>query len=154
MRSLIVAIVFALVPLPAQAQSVEGAWELTEAGPEGGPLSPVQGGLAIYTATHFSFILDLAPEPRPSMTPATFSSGSGDDFRALLQFFNAQAGTYEVNGKEFTSRPLVQIYGPATAEAYAVTEFSLEGDRLSFTTRRTNAGPIPNPQTLVFRRVR
>ena len=139
-----------------EAASMEGTWRLVEVmttGPDGSTFSP-QGGLAIYTPTHFTFVIDTAVDGRPTLSQ-DFDEATGDQFRATLGGFGAAAGTYELSGGELTWRYGVAM-NPATTVPgnFLTARVEMDGDTVKVTPYTSSAGPIDNPTTFTMTRVR
>ncbi len=159
MNSLIAPLTIALFALTAtsavpQATSLAGAWKTTEVtltGPGGGTFTNVTS-LTLLTTRHFARVEVRTDAPRPMVTdPAT---ATADEMRAAWGPFFAEAGTYELSGGELTMRPIVSKNSAAmTGSAYTVYAVTLSGNVLTLTSKRNQAGPLPNPATIKATRI-
>jgi hypothetical protein len=108
--------------------------------------------LTIITARHYSRVEVQADGPRPIL--ADVAKASADELRAVWGPFVSEAGTYETAGYVITMRPIASknpaVMGPGVFIAYA---YRLDGDTLTLTQQRNQAGPFPNPFTFKLLRV-
>jgi hypothetical protein len=160
-KSLFVLLIVALVGHTAAGQSkpasIQGVWRIEEAritGPQARTIAFTgRPNLTIITAKHYSRVEVQADGPRP--IPADIAKATADELRAAWGPFVAEAGTYEVTaGDLVTMRPIASknpaIMGDGVFITYA---YKLEGDTLSLTQQRNQAGPFANPFTLRLARV-
>ena len=137
--------------------SVQGVWRIEEAaitGPQARTISfKGRPNLTIITARHYSRVEVQADGPRP--VPADVAKATADELRAAWGPFVAETGTYEiVAGDLITMRPIASknpaIMGAGVFITYA---YKLDGDTLTLTQQRNQAGPFPNPFSLKLVRV-
>jgi hypothetical protein len=136
---------------PTQRSPLQGVWRIVETtvtGPNARVVDMTKaglGGLIIVTERHWSFNTETGDKPRP---PLPGASATADDLRATWGPFDAQAGTYEMNGNETTLRDIA-AKSPALLQpgAFIVVSFRREGDTAWITQVRSQAGPFPNPVT-------
>lgn len=141
--------VICTIALQAQSTPLAGAWKTTEVtltGPGAGTFTNVSS-LTLLTAKHFARVEVRSDAPRPTVTDP--GSATADDLRAAWGPFFAEAGTYEISGSELTMRPIVSKNPAAmNGSAYTVYAIALVGDTLTLTSKRNQAGPLPNPATI------
>lgn len=137
--------------------SLQGGWRVEEAvltGPQARTISfRDRPNLTLITAKHYSRVEVQADGPRPVLADA--AKASADELRATWGPFVAEAGTYEITaGNVITMHPIASknpaVMGTGVFIAYS---YSLEGDRLSLTQQKNQAGPFPNPFTFKLVRV-
>jgi hypothetical protein len=140
----------------ASKNPIQGVWKVTEVTTTGNNAVHIQNpqpGFFIFTEKYYSFVNEMGDKPRPDLlTPV--ASASGDELRDAWGPFDAQAGTYEIKGDEFTGRPLV-AKAPANMKprAFMTRSFKIEGNTLTFVNKATQYGPIANPNTVKLTRV-
>ncbi|MEQ1855874.1 MAG: lipocalin-like domain-containing protein [Longimicrobiales bacterium] len=137
-------------PLPG----LDGAWRVVEVeitGPGARTVESPQPGLLLFTGRHYSYTFVTSDGPRPSLAgPAT-----AEDLATVWNPFTANAGTFEVSGSVMFRRPLVAKSPDAMATgAFNQYSFRLSADTLWMTTTATEAGPVRNPSTVRYARVR
>ena len=137
--------------------SIQGVWRVVEATIPGPTPRTIAFGerpnLTIITARHYSRVEVQADGPRPILANA--ATASADELRATWGPFVSEAGTYELTaGNVVTMRPIASknpaVMGPGVFIAYA---YKLDGDTLSLTQQRNQAGPFANPFTFKLVRV-
>ena len=142
---------------PAQPASILGVWrgvEVTITGPGARTIAFAERpNLTIITAKHYSRVEVQADGPRPLL--ADVAKASADELRAAWGPFVSEAGTYEVTpGGLVTMRPIASknpaVMGPGVFITYS---YKLDGNTLSLTQQRNQAGPFANPFTLKLVRV-
>ena len=154
LRPLLLLSVLALTPMLASAQSLEGVWRgtrmMTEGGPNAGTISgsDVQPRLLFYTQDHFSLVFVNGAEARPLIP----QDPTDADLVAAWGPFNAQAGTYEVNGSTITYHVVVAQFpnGMLPENATFSREFRIDGNTLE-TSGTNQAGTVTT--TFTYRRV-
>ncbi len=138
-------------------ESIQGVWRVVEANIPGPAARTIafaeRPNLTIITARHYSRVEVQADGPRPIL--ANVATASADELRAAWGPFVSEAGTYEVTaGNVITMRPIASknpaVMGPGVFIAYA---YKLDGDTLTLTQQRNQAGPFPNPFTFKLLRV-
>ena len=137
--------------------SIQGVWRVVEAtitGPGARTIAFAERpNLTIITAKHYSRVEVQADGPRPVLTDV--AKASADELRAVWGPFVSEAGTYEVTpGGLVTMRPIASknpaVMGPGVFITYS---YKLDGNTLSLTQQRNQAGPFANPFTLKLVRV-
>ena len=141
----------------AQGTSLEGTWRLVETtttGPDGSTFPP-QAALAIYTPTHFAWLIDQsAGDGRPALS-RSWDESTADQFRAMLDGFSGAAGTYELSGGELTWTNEVAPYPPLMAPGnFLKARVAFDGDTVKVTTYENQDGPFDNPGTFTMTRGR
>jgi hypothetical protein len=134
-------------------ESIQGVWRVVEANITGPIAFAERPNLTIITARHYSRVEVQADGPRPIL--ANVATASADELRAAWGPFVSEAGTYEVTGGNvITMRPIASknpaVMGPGVFIAYG---YKLDGDTLTLTQQRNQAGPFPNPFTFKLLRV-
>jgi hypothetical protein len=92
--------VLLLAPAASAAQSIEGVWRLVEREVIGGDDPRVESGgqiqpsFVIYTASHFTYVINGALSPRLPLTLEPTDAELG----AVMRTFTAAAGTYGFDG--------------------------------------------------------
>ena len=137
--------------------SIQGVWHVVEANVTGPAARTIafaeRPNLTIITARHYSRVEVQADGARPILT--NVATASADELRAAWGPFVSEAGTYELTaGNVITMRPIASknpaVMGPGVFIAYA---YKLDGDTLTLTQQRNQAGPFPNPFTFKLLRV-
>jgi len=142
-------------------ESIQGVWQpvevrLTGPGARTITIPEPRRTLTIFTARHYSRVVDEAERPRPVLAdPAT---ATADDLRSSWGPFVAEAGTYELNelngGHSITMRPIVAKNPAAMAPGTFITcSYRLEGNTLWVVEQRNQRGPLANPVTIKLVRV-
>jgi hypothetical protein len=140
-------------PKPA---SIQGVWRIEQAtvtGPQARTIAFTgRPNLTIITAKHYSRVEVQADGPRP--IPADVAKATADELRAAWGPFVAEAGTFETTGDSITMRPIASK-NPAImgAGVFITYTYKLDGDTLSLTQQRNQAGPFANPFSLKLVRV-
>ena len=138
-----------------EASPLVGVWkvaEVTFTGPKGRTLTNPQPGLRIFTASHYSVNQVTSDGPRPLLP----DSGATD--KQLLEAFgplNVSAGTYQIAGNEIR---LTRIVGKTANTMkpgnFMTFTFRMEGkNTLWMTSKASDEGPVPNPQTTKLSRL-
>jgi hypothetical protein len=136
--------------------SIQGGWRVEEAVLTGAQARTMsfkeRPNLTLITAKHYSRVEVQADGPRPVLADA--AKASADELRATWGPFVAEAGTYEIAGNVITMHPIASknpaVMGAGVFIAYT---YKLEGDTLSLTQQKNQAGPFPNPFTFKLVRV-
>jgi hypothetical protein len=136
--------------------SIQGTWRIeqaTIAGPQARTIAFAgRPNLTIITGKHYSRVEVQADGPRPIL--ADPAKATADELRAAWGPFVAETGTYEITGDSITMRPIASknpaIMGAGVFITYA---YKLDGDTLSLTQQRNQAGPFSAPFTLKLVRV-
>jgi hypothetical protein len=157
--ALVVGVAAAVAPLDVRAQStvpgLEGAWRVVEvevSGPGARTVESPQPGLLLFTGRHYSYTFVTSDGPRPPLPPGP---ATAEALATLWNPFTANAGTFEVSGSTMTRRPLVAKSPDAMAPgAFNQYTFRLTADTLWITTTATETGPVRNPSTVRYQRVR
>jgi hypothetical protein len=141
-------------PRPAPLAGVWRAVEVTSVGADRSTNQSPQPRLYIFTAKHYSQIGVLGQGPRPDLPTGGVAAATADQLRASWGPFMANGGTYEVQGSDLITRPMVaKIPAFVTPEYASTAGFKLDGDTLTITTKATTAGPNPNPPVTKLARV-
>ena len=109
--------------------------------------------LAIFHGKHYSRVEVHVEGARPVLKdPAT---ASADELRAAWGPFVAEAGTFEVTGKNVVTMQAMVAKNPAamTNGATSVFTYQRNGDTLTLTQVRTPSGPSAVPVTIKLVRV-
>jgi hypothetical protein len=139
------------------ARGLQGVWQITEFNltgptPRTIALPEPRANLVIFTARHYSRVEVQAETPRPPI--ADIAKATADELRATWGPFVGEAGTYEVSGSSVTMKPIASknpaIMGPGIFITYS---FKIDGNALTMTQERNQAGPFPNPFTIKAVRV-
>jgi hypothetical protein len=152
-------LVLVVTPHGVEAQSsaagLEGAWRVVEVettGPGARTVESPQPGLLLFTGRYYSYTFVTSDTPRP---PLPAGPATAEDLATLWNPFTANAGTFEVSGSTMTRRPLVAKSPDAMATGvFNQYSFQLSGDTLWMTTTSTEGGPVRNPSTVRYLRVR
>jgi hypothetical protein len=152
-----VAVVFVTPGVHAQsaAPGLDGAWRVVEvevSGPGARTVDSPQPGLLLFTGRHYSYTFVTSEAPRPLLPPGP---ATPEALATVWNPFTANAGTFEVSGSTMTRRPIV-AKSPDAMAAGAFNEYSfrLTADTLWMTTTATEGGPVRNPSTVRYVRVR
>ena len=136
-------------------EAFEGVWRTVEVvvpGPTPQTFrSPAT--LAIFHGKHYSRVEVHAEGARPMLKdPAT---ASADELRATWGPFVAEAGTFDVTGKNVVTMQAMVAKNPAamTAGATSVFTYQRNGDTLTLTQVRTPSGPSVPPATIRLSRI-
>ena len=145
----------------ARAQStprtIQGVWQIVEATVTGPGARTIQfagrPNLTIITAKHYSRVEIQADGPRPVLADA--AKASADELRAVWGPVVTEVGTYELTPDgSITMRPIASknpaVMGPGVFISYS---YKLDGDSLTLTQVRNQAGPYANPFSLKLVRV-
>ena len=142
----------------AQApKTIQGVWRIVEAATTGPGARTIPFGdrpnQTIFTAKHYSRVEIQADGPRqvlPDVAKAT-----ADELRAVWGPVVTEAGIYELTPDgSITMRPTASknpaVMGPGVFITYS---YKLDGDSLTLTQVRNQAGPYANPFSLKLVRV-
>jgi hypothetical protein len=139
----------------ASVQGLEGAWRVVEVevtGPGARTVESPQPGLLLFTGRYYSYTFVTSDTPRPALPPGP---ATAEDLAMLWNPFTANAGTFEVSGSTMTRRPIVAKSPDAMAPGvFNQYSFRLSADTLWMTTTATEGGPVRNPSTVRYLRVR
>lgn len=132
----------------ASTSPLNGAWKAVNVGAAQNVRRTV--GLAIFTDTHYSFMVFDAESERPDV--ADISKATADDMRGLWAGWVANTGTYEINGDLVTIRPtgakIPLVMKPGANEVY---RYEIDGKTLTWTQRRNARGvDVTNGATYTF----
>ena len=137
-------------PLP----TLDGAWRVVEVevtGPGARTVEAPQPGLLLFAGRYYSYTFvtsDVARPPVPNPPTA-------QDLATIWNPFTANAGEYEVSGTTMTRRPFVAKSPEAMAPgAFNQYSFQLIADTLWITSTATEGGPVRNPSTVRYLRLR
>ncbi len=150
----IVAVVVALVLTQgtAQAQSIQGTWQLMAMSAADGTPWASHDGLWTVGERHYSYVLVFSPEERqplpPLETPGQPTDAERIAFVNHLGPFFAEAGTYDLSGTTITFHPIVSRLEGLDGYQDAVFELQFEGDD-----RVTAIGPNGEQSRWTFTRV-
>jgi hypothetical protein len=137
------------------APSLEGVWravEVTMTGPAARTITTIEPNLSIITAKHYSHIEIHAEGPRPALGDP--SKASADELRQAWGPVAAEAGSYELSGGTFVTRPVVAKNPAAMARgAFTSYGYRIVGDTMWLTQQRDQRGVTPNPTTIKLMRV-
>jgi hypothetical protein len=133
----------------------EGVWRTVEVVVPGPTPQTFRSAatLAIFHGRYYSRVEVHAEGARPVLKdPAT---ASADELRAVWGPFVAEAGTFEVTGKNVVAMQAMVAKNPAamTNGAMSVYTYQRSGDTLTLTQTRTPAGPSAVPVTIKLVRV-
>jgi hypothetical protein len=138
----------------SKAQVVTGAWRLTEMKRSGTNAETLKNpqGLLIFTGKHWSRMYVDSDQPRPQIRD--LNKAAAAEIIASWASFVAASGTYEVSGNTLTTRALI-AKNPNVAEPgnFWVYTFKIEGNTLTMTDTRNDAGAIASPRTFTFVRL-
>jgi hypothetical protein len=155
--ALIAAMVAGRSAAPAAAEpnaAVQGVWRTLEVVvPGAGRTFKPDATLAIFHGRHYSRVEVHAEQPRPVLgNPA---DASADQLRAVWGPFVAEAGTFDVSGRDVITMHATVAKNPAAMRdgASSVYTYRRQGDTLTLTQVRTAAGPSAQPATVTLTRV-
>jgi hypothetical protein len=133
---------------------LDGAWRVVEVeatGPGARTVEAPQPGLLLFAGRYYSYTFvtsDVARPPIPNPPTA-------EDLATIWNPFTANAGEYEVSGTTMTRRPFVAKSPAAMAPgAFNQYSFRLTADTLWITSTATEGGPVRNPSTVRYLRLR
>ncbi len=141
--------------------SIQGIWrpvEVTITNPsiQSGQLpkgthTNLQPGLLIFTAKHYSSVIDNAATARPTTGFKIAGKPTAEEMQAQWGPFAANAGTYELVGTTLTRRAIV-AKNPANQHQKVVTRstIKLDATNLWLTTTENVTGKIANPSTVKY----
>ena len=136
---------------------IQGVWRIVEAATTGPGARTIPFGdrpnQTIITAKHYSRVEIQSDGPRQILSDV--AKASADELRAVWGPVVTEAGTYELTPDGLiTMRPIASknpaIMGPGVFITYA---YKLDGDTLTLTQVRNQAGPYANPFSLKLTRV-
>jgi hypothetical protein len=155
--ALIVAMVAGRSAAPSAAEpnaAVQGVWRTLEVVVPGAAVTfKPAATLAIFHGRHYSRVEVHAEQPRPLLgNPA---DASADQLRAVWGPFVAEAGTFEVSGRDVITMRATVAKNPAAMRDGASSDYRYrrQGDTLTLTEVRTPAGPSAQPITVTLTRV-
>jgi hypothetical protein len=133
----------------------EGVWRTTEVVVQGPAPQTFNPGatLAMFHGRHYSRVEVHAEGSRPLLKdPAT---ASADELRAVWGPFVAEAGTFELSGKDVITMQAMVAKNPAAMTFGATSAFTYQrhGDTLTLMQVRTHSGPAAAPVTIKLVRV-
>jgi hypothetical protein len=136
------------------SNAVEGAWRHVEGRTANGQVANNQPGYRLYVDGHYAVVRVNGTAPRPALPAA--GTGTAEQLLAVYGPFAAQHGTYDLSGQTITERPLVtkDPAGMTNPEAFTTQSFRVRGDTLWVTNTANQNGPIANPVTGKYIRVR
>jgi hypothetical protein len=137
--------------LPGVWQTVEitigGASPRTIAVPEPRPY------FTIFTAKHYSRT-EVQSDGTPRTPLADVAKATADELRTVWGPVVAEAGTYDVSGDTLTLHPQASKSPAAMAPgAFIVCAFKIDGNTLTITQQRNQAGPYAAPVTFKLTRI-
>ena len=148
----IVAVVVALVLTQgiAQAQSVQGTWQLMAVSAADGTPMASHDGLLTVGERHYSYVMVVSLEERQPLPPLPGQPTDAERIAVLdhLAPFLAQAGTYDLSGTTITFHPIAANVEGLDGYQDAIFELQFEGDD-----RVTAIGPNANQSRWTFTRV-
>ena len=155
---LIVVVAAGMVVTPSAAETdatFQGVWRTLEVvvpAVPGRTFRP-EATLAIFHGHHYSRVEVHADEPRPLL--ANPAAASADQLRAAWGPFVAEAGTFDVNGRDLITMRATVAKSPAAMRdgASSVYRYRRDGDRLTLTEISTPAGPSSQPIVVTLRRI-
>ena len=168
MRSRMVLVVAGLclisVSLIGQSKpSIQGVWrpvEVTITNPNPNPAglgkgthTNLQPALLIFTAKHYSQLIDTAGKPRPTTPFKVAGKPTAEEMQAQWGPFAAGAGTYELSGTTLTTRQIVSKNPALQAKGFTRYSIKLDGNNLWTTGVEDANGKIANPNTIKYVRV-
>jgi len=154
--ALVAAIAMIGTPSAQEAKTTfQGVWKTLEVAVPGPVAQTFKPGatLAMFHGRHYSRIEVHADQPRPLLAdPAT---ASADQLRAVWGPFVAEAGTFELSGKDVITMRASVAKNPAAmaSGASSVYTYRREGGLLTLTQVRTLNGPAANPIVVTLTRV-
>jgi hypothetical protein len=132
---------------------LEGAWRHLEGRNADGSLIAISPGYLVFVDGHYALVRVNSPQPRPPLPTA--GTGTAEQLMAVYGPFAGQTGTYEVSGQTVTQRFLVTKDPAAmTGGRLLTSNFRMRGDTLWMTNATNQDGPIANPPTGKYLRVR
>jgi len=138
-------------------KTIQGVWQIVEAvlsGPQARTISFAgQPNMTIITAKHYSRVEIQAAGPRPILSDV--AKATADELRAAWGPVVTEAGTYELTPDgTITMRPIASK-NPAVmgAGVFITYSYKLDGDSLTLTQVRNQAGPYANPFSLKLVRI-
>ena len=139
------------------SRSIQGVWRIVEAATTGPGARTIAFGerpnLTIITAKHYSRVEVQSDGPRPVLTDV--AKASADELRAVWGPVVCETGTYELTPAGLiTMRPIASKNPAVMGQGVFITyAYKLEGNTLSLTQQRNQAGPFANPFSLKLERV-
>ena len=133
----------------------DGAWRTVEVVVPGARPQTLKPGatLAIFHGRHYSRVEVHAEGARPVLKDP--AAASADELRAVWGPFVAEAGTFELSGKDVVTMQAIVAKNPAAMMngATSVYTYQRNGDTLTLTQVRTHQGPNSAPLTIKLVRV-
>ena len=164
-RLIVLLAVMVLTNLSVSGQStpsIQGVWrpvEVTVTNPNPPPLGLAKGmhtnlqpALLMFTAKHFSQVIDTAGQPRPKTPTPAGVQPPAETMWAVWGPFVANAGTYEVSGTTLTTTSIVAKAADFQGGASRLT-IKLKGNNLWTTLVELPSGKVAYPLTVKFVRV-
>ena len=151
------AAVTAVVALQANDSraAFEGVWRTVEVVVQSPTPQTFRPGatLAIFHGRHYSRVEVHAEGSRPALTEPT--TASADELRAAWGPFVAEAGTFELSGRDVVTMQAMVAKNPAAMTYGATSAYTYQrnGDTLTLTQVRTHSGPSAAPVTIKLVRV-
>jgi hypothetical protein len=140
------------------APSLQGAWRVSEivvTGANASTNSNPQPGLWLFTKQHYSIITVSGTAPRKDFG-APRDTAKLTDAEKIARYevwdvLTANAGTYQVSGNTFTTRPMVAKNPAAMAGPGATREFKIEGNTLTVVQKSGTGQPASEIRTRLTR---
>jgi hypothetical protein len=133
----------------------EGVWRTAEVVVPGPAPQTFRPGatLAIFHGRHYSRVEVHAEGSRPPLKDS--ATASADELRAVWGPFVAEAGTFELSGKDVVTMQAMVAKNPAAMTYGATSAFTYQrnGDTLTLTQVRTPSGQAAAPVTVRLVRV-
>jgi len=156
--ALMVAVAAGMVVTPSAEETnatFQGVWQTLEVvvpAVPGRTFRP-EAALAIFHGRHYSRVEVHADQPRPLL--ANPAAASADQLRAAWGPFVAEAGTFDVNGRDLITMRATVAKNPAAMRdgASSIYRYRREGDRLTLTEISTPAGPSAQPIVVTLRHI-
>lgn len=142
--ALAILLIGALFTAMAADPPIVGAWQID-------PAAAGQGGLYIFTPTHYSMV--LAGTERPDIADA--NKATADELRSMWGFLLANSGTYDITGDLITIHPIAAkspvVMKPGATEVY---RFHIDGKTMTLQQVRNARGvTVENAEVRKFVRV-
>jgi hypothetical protein len=147
----------AAATLAESEDPVEGAWQVVEVvttGPEARTVSNPQPGWRMFIDGHYTLLVTNSFEPRPRLPP--YDSATAEQLLAVIgPVFSAVGGDYTIEGDTVSvNRTIAKNPNVVGLNVRDRTTFRRAGDSLWLTPVSTSAGPVENPSTSKFVRMR
>ena len=136
---------------------VEGAWQVVEVvttGPEARTVSNPQPGWRMFIDGHYTLLITNSFEPRPRLPP--YDSATAAQLLAVIgPVFSAVGGDYTIEGDTVSvNRTIAKNPNVVGLNVRDRATFRRAGDSLWLTPVSTSEGPVENPSTSKFVRMR